>query len=117
MGYLGFPPSNLVSSNSDRRTVPRYSLLAVAELVETASTICIDGRIREVSRKGCYVNATSTLPVNTLFRVFISREERTFMTNGKVMYVHDGIGMGIVFVDTTEDQMEILNGWLADAAG
>jgi hypothetical protein len=78
--------------------------------------MCIVGRIREISRKGCYVNTASTLPENTFFRVFISREERTFMTNGKVIYVHEGIGMGIVFVDTTEDQLEILNDWLADAA-
>jgi PilZ domain-containing protein len=78
--------------------------------------MCIAGRIREISRRGCYVNATSTLPVNTFLGVFISREEKTFMTNGKVIYVHEGIGMGIVFLDTTEDQLEILNCWLADAA-
>lgn len=117
MGYSRVSPSDSVTSYSTQRTVPRYSLLGVAELVETESTMCIVGRLREISRKGCYVNTTSTLPVNTFFRVFISREERTFTTNGKVLYVHEGIGMGIGFVDTTEDQLEILNDWLADAAG
>jgi hypothetical protein len=70
----------------------------------------------EVSRKGCYVNTPSTLPVNTFLRVIISRDEGTFMTNGKVIYVHEGIGMGIVFLDSAEDQLEILNSWLADAS-
>jgi hypothetical protein len=98
------------------REVPRYSILAVAELVETASTVCVVGRMTEISRKGCYVNTPSTLPVNTLLKVVISCDENTFMTNGKVIYVHEGIGMGVVFVDSTEGQMEVLNSWLAEAS-
>jgi hypothetical protein len=78
--------------------------------------MCIVGRMTEVSRKGCYVNTPSTLPVNALRKVVISRDENTFMTNGKVIYVHEGIGMGIVFVDSTEEQMEVLNSWLAEAS-
>jgi len=92
-------------------------VLAIVELVETASTMCIVGRMTGISRKGCYVNTPSTLPVNTLLKVIVSRDDGTFVTNGKVIYVHERIGMGIVFVDSTEDQLEILNAWLADAAG
>lgn len=97
--------------------MPRYSVLAVAELVETASTMCIVGRMTEVSRKGCYVNTPSTLPLDTFLKVVISCDEKTFMTNGRVIYVHEGIGMGIAFVDAAEDQMEVLNSWLVDASG
>jgi hypothetical protein len=110
------PPSDLSRVYSPMREVPRYSILAVAELVETASTMCIVGRMTEISRKGCYVNTPSTLPVNTLLKVVISRDENTFMTNGKVIYVHEGIGMGLVFVDSSEEQMEVLNSWLAEAS-
>jgi hypothetical protein len=92
-------------------------MLAVAELVETATTMCIVGRMTEVSRKGCYVNTPSTLPADTSLKVVISCDERTFMTDGKVIYVHEGIGMGIAFVDSNEDQLEVLNSWLADATG
>jgi hypothetical protein len=92
-------------------------MLAVAELVEPASTMCIVARMTEVSRNGCYVNTPSTLPADTSLKVVISCDERTFMTNGKVIYVHEGIGMGIAFVDSTEDQLEVLNSWLADATG
>jgi len=117
MGYSSVSPSDVGKSYSTQRAEPRYSLLAVAELVETASTMCIVGRIREISRKGCYVNTPSTLPIATIFKVFISGDDRTFMTSGKVIYLHEGIGMGIVFVDTAADQTEILNDWLADTAG
>lgn len=111
------PSSDLGWSHGVQRTVPRYSVLAVAEIVETASTMCIVGRLTEISRKGCYVNTPSTLSVDTFLKVVISCDEKTFLTNGKVIYVHEGIGMGIVFVDLTEDQLELLNSWLADASG
>jgi hypothetical protein len=62
------------------------------------------------------VNTSSTLPIDTLLKVVISRDEESFVTNGKVIYVHERIGMGIVFVDPTEDQLEMLNSWLANAA-
>src|ERR1700738_4835988 len=68
------PRPDLGQSHIVQRTVPRYSVLAVAELVETASTMCIVGRMTEVSRKGCYVNTPSTLPINTFLRVVISRD-------------------------------------------
>jgi hypothetical protein len=86
----------------------------VAELVETASTICIEGRMTEISRRGCYVNTPSTLPVNSFLKLFISHDEGTFKTKGKVIYAHEGIGMGILFVDSTEDQLEILIPWLVE---
>jgi len=110
------PPSDLDWSHGPQRTVPRYSVLAVAELVEPESTMCIVGRMTEISRKGCYVNTPNTVPVNTLLKVVVSCDDKTFMTNGKVIYVHEGIGMGIVFVDPTEDQLEVLNSWLAEAS-
>jgi len=99
-----------------QRTIPRYSVLAVAELVETASTLCIVGKMIEVSRKGCYINTTTTLPVNTVLKVVISRDGQSFVTNGKVIYVHEEIGMGVLFVDSAEEQLEILDSWLAGAA-
>jgi hypothetical protein len=100
-------------SFNDQGTVPRYSLLAVAEIEETASTVCIVGRMTEVSRKGCYVNTPSTLPLGSSLKVVISRDADTFTTDGRVIYVHEGIGMGIVFLDTAEDQLEILRSWLS----
>ena len=109
------PAPNSVWPNNGQRTVPRYFVLAVAELVETAGTVCIVGRMTEVSRKGCYVNTPSTLPVNSMIQVIISRDDESFSTKGRVIYVHDGIGMGIFFVDPAEDQLQILTSWLIDA--
>jgi hypothetical protein len=105
--------SDLGWSHGERRTIPRYSVLGLAKFVGSADTMCIEGRMTEISRQGCYVNTPNTLPLNSVLRLVISRDEDTFTTNGKVIYIHDGIGMGVVFVDSTEDQLQILNGWLA----
>jgi hypothetical protein len=104
-------------SPADRRTRPRYSFLAVVELSEVVGVYCVEGRIREISRKGCYVNTQSTLPVDTVLTVVISRDDETFETTGKVIYVHEHVGMGILFENTKEEQNETLNSWLASLIG
>jgi len=101
----------------DRRTGPRYNFLAVVELSEAVGVYCVDGRIREISRKGCYVNTQSTLPVGTMLTVVITSEDENFETQGKVLYTHDQVGMGIAFENTTDEQLETLNSWLATLAG
>lgn len=101
----------------ERRLRPRYSFLAVVELSEVVGVYCVEGRIREISRKGCYVNTQSTLPVDTRLTVVISSDGETFETTGKVIYVHDRVGMGIVFENTNDEQLETLNSWLAAMAG
>jgi hypothetical protein len=116
MGDSFNPRTDLGRPYAVQLTIPRYSVLAVAELVETASTMCIVGKMTEVSRNGCFVNTTSTLPLNTFLRVVISREGQTFITNGKIIYIHEQIGMDVLFVDSTEEQLDILDSWLADAA-
>jgi len=105
-------PFNLSRSSVERRSAPRYTFLALAEAAEAAGVMCIQGRLRDISSKGCYVNTPSTFPASTALQVVISRGDETFTSSSKVVYVHDGIGMGLVFVDTVGDQMETLNSWL-----
>jgi hypothetical protein len=115
MQKLSEPAPSSSWPNGNQRMVPRYSVLAIAELVESAGTVCIVGRMTEVSSKGCYVNTPSTLAVNSALKVVISRDDESFLTDGRVIYVHEGVGMGIVFVNSPEDQLKILTSWLADA--
>jgi len=44
----------------------------------------------------------------------ITCNQGTFETRGKILYVQERIGMGIVFVDTPEDQLKILEAWLVN---
>jgi PilZ domain len=112
------PPADSSGSRSGQqmitRTVPRYTFVAVAEIVEIESKVCIVGRVSEISRKGCYVDTLNPLPLGTSLSVVISRDQGNFATRGKVIYVHEGIGMGVAFLDLSHDQLKILDGWLAE---
>lgn len=97
-----------------RRTVPRYSLIATAEVIEIATDARMSGRISEISRKGCYVDLLNTLPVDSLVELRITRDRGTFSTKARIIYVQEGIGMGVAFVNAPEDQLRILDSWLAE---
>jgi PilZ domain len=101
---------------SVRRTVPRFSLIASAEIIEPASGLRIPGRISEVSRKGCYVDLLNTLPAGTNIVVRISRDQGNFESQGKIIYVQESMGMGVAFLDPPADQLKILDSWLAELA-
>jgi hypothetical protein len=101
----------------ERRSVPRFSLTATAEIIEPASRVHMAERISEVSRKGCYLDVLNTLPVGTRLRLNISRDQGAFSTEAKTIYIQEGMGMGISFVDVPPDQLKILDGWLAGLEG
>jgi len=100
--------------NSERRTVPRYSFIAAAEIVEPASGVRIAGRISEISSKGCYVDLLNTLPTGTAIQVRISRDQGALTCNGKIIYVQDGMGIGVAFAEIAPDQLKILESWIAE---
>jgi PilZ domain len=97
-----------------RRSVPRYSLIATAELIEPVTDARMSGRISEISRKGCYVDILNTLPTGTKIQLCVTRDRGNFTTMGQIIYVQEGIGVGIAFVDPPDDQLEILDSWLAE---
>src|SRR5690242_3635731 len=107
-------PLKTQPSQSERRSVPRYSLIATAEIIEPISDVRISGRISEISRKGCYVDLLNTLPRETAIQVRISRDQGTFVATGKVIYVQEGMGMGVLFLDIANDQEKLLDSWLAE---
>jgi hypothetical protein len=109
-------PFNVGASRIERRAAPRYSFLALVEASDAEGVMCIQGRLRDVSSKGCYVHTPSTFPAGTALEVVISRDGETFRSPGKVVYEHDGIGMGLVFADAANDQLETLNTWLVRLA-
>lgn len=99
---------------ANRRTVPRYSLIATAEVMESNSEMHLSGRIAEISRKGCYVDVLNTLPIGTLVQLRVLRDSGTFSAHGKIIYVQEGMGMGVAFIDPRPDQLAVLDSWLAD---
>jgi hypothetical protein len=98
----------------NRRSMPRYPLIATVEVVEAQSEMRLAGRISEIGRNGCYIDVLNTLPAGTLVQVRISRDSGTFTTAARIVYVHEGMGMGVAFLNPPEEQLKVLDGWLAE---
>lgn len=98
----------------EKRSVPRYSLIASVEIVEPVSDAHMSGRISEISQKGCYLDILNTLPVGTKIRLIVTRDLGTFTTLGRIIYVQEGMGMGVAFLETSPDQLAVLDTWLAE---
>jgi hypothetical protein len=107
------------TTNSDqpyreKRAVPRYMFIATVDLVEPISDVHISGRISEISRKGCYVDILNTLPVGTQINLRVTRDQGAFATPGRIIYVQEGMGMGVAFLEMSADQLVVLDSWLAE---
>ncbi|MBZ5500984.1 MAG: PilZ domain-containing protein [Acidobacteriia bacterium] len=110
-------PSDSGKAPREKRAVPRYTLIATVDVVEPVSGVRISGRISELSRKGCYVDALNNLPPQTPVNIRISRDRGTFSSPGKIIYVQEAMGMGLTFLEIPDDQLKILDSWLAEFGG
>jgi hypothetical protein len=116
MGEVTGSPTKSNVAYREQRTVPRYSFIAHVEVLEPASETKIAGRISEISRKGCYIDVLNTLPPGTIIQLNILRDQGSFGTKGKIIYVQEGMGMGVAFLDIADEQLKTLDTWLAEIA-
>lgn len=117
MGVFTGTPSNPAGGGGEytnKREVPRFTLIATVVLREPETDTKIAGRISELSRKGCYVDTLITLPEGTALEVQISRDRGVFESQGKIIYVQPGMGMGVAFVGVPSEQLKILDSWLVE---
>lgn len=116
MGDSSGSPIDAGNSHREQRSVPRYILIAQADIVEPVSGVHIAGRISEISRKGCYVDLLNSLPVQTMVEVHVTRDQGAFTSPGRIIYVQEGMGIGIEFLATPHHECQTLDSWLAELA-
>jgi hypothetical protein len=112
LGNSPISASDVSATCRAKRMVPRYSFIASTELTDAANATRLSGRVTEISRKGCYVDIMNALPVGDVLNLRISNDQGTFVAKGKIIYVHERIGMGVVFMDPAKEQLDILDTWL-----
>jgi PilZ domain len=98
----------------ETRSVPRYTLVAEAEITEIARGHQLHGRLSELSRKGCYVDILSTLPKGTQVQLRFSRDCGTVTLPAHVIYAQEAMGMGFAFGEADSEQMKTLDEWLVE---
>jgi hypothetical protein len=103
-----------VAHGVDRRQAPRYDIVAIAEVSDPDEGKLVPGRVTQVSRGGCYLDTPKTLPVGTALKVILFRDQKTFVAQAKIIHVQERVGMGLAFIDPPQDQLAILDRWLAE---
>lgn len=101
---------------AERRTAPRYPIILTAEVADLASGAKLAARTSDLSRTGCYVDTLNPLPAGSKIHVRLLNENEIFETNGRVIYISPGLGMGVAFTSQAPGQLAILDRWLSVAA-
>jgi hypothetical protein len=95
------------------RAVPRCQLIASAEITERDAQGRLSAQVSEIGLGGCYSSTPNPFPYGTLVQIRIIRGGGAFECEAKVVYVHEGVGMGIAFTNIALDQRRLLQNWIA----
>jgi PilZ domain len=98
------------------REHPRFSLAAEADVtaLHNGCHFChLLATISELGPRGCYLSTPDAFSVGTQVRLCIRHAGGSCELPGRVIYVHKGWGMGILFGQPAAEQSDVLNRWLA----
>ena len=95
----------------DRRVHPRFIFFADCVLTDAASDTH-NTRVTEISMGGCFVDLTAAIAPGTEVHIRVTKEERTFEAEGRVLYTVPSVGSGIVFVRVSPENQGLLEGWI-----
>ena len=101
---------------AERRAAPRYPLILSADVVDLTSGAKLSARTADLSRTGCYIDTLNPIPPGTKIHVRLEHETEVFESDGRVIYISPGLGMGIAFTSNVPGQLAILDRWLSVAA-
>jgi hypothetical protein len=98
------------------RALPRYSITALAEVIEPVSRRRVTGWTSLINDNGCHVRAADALAAGTIVQLRIQQEGGVFETWARVADAVPEEGMGLAFFDTEQSQRELLKAWMARAS-
>ena len=98
---------------AERRRSPRYKCEGSVELRDDNCDVRTWASFRDVSLHGCYVAAQATYPVGTPLRLKLEANGFRVETMGNVRVNYPYLGMGIAFVDMSEENRAQLKGLLS----
>ena len=98
----------------ERRAVPRFHMIAEIEVFEPISKVRVKSYTAEIGARGCYVRVSNPLEKNTVIQIRIVRNRDTFSTWGRVVHVHERLGMGVAFFKPEPAEEKILESWLGE---
>jgi hypothetical protein len=113
----GQSPIKVDRRQTERRRHTRYPISATLEAVDLRSKARFTGRVSDLSLGGCYVDAITTLPVEAALKIRVTHDGKSFETRARVIVSSAGMGMGLIFTETENEQLEILEVWIRELSG
>ncbi|HUA15795.1 MAG TPA: PilZ domain-containing protein [Verrucomicrobiae bacterium] len=98
---------------SEKRRSPRYKCEGSVQMREAGAEVHTWAAFTDISMHGCYVEAQATYPVGTDLLLKLEVNGIKVETKGNVRVSYPYLGMGIAFVEMTEDQRSRLKDLVA----
>ena len=98
---------------AEKRRSPRYKCEGSAQIREEGQEVHTWATFTDVSLHGCYVEAQATYPAGTALHLRLEANGIRVETKGNVRVNYPYLGMGIAFVDMSEENKNRLRQLLA----
>ena len=115
VGPTAVAPQNSVPEK-DRRRSPRFKCAGSVELTAEDSNVRMWGTLTDISLRGCYVEMTTTFPVDTKIALVLEALGIRFRAWGTVRISYPFLGMGILITEIAPDQKMLLEQLLSALA-
>jgi len=97
------PARAFTFDGTEKRRSPRYRCEGSLEMCPEGSESRTYATCTDVSMHGCYVDATTTYPVGTNLRMTLQANGSAVQSKGCVRVTYSSLGMGIAFVEMSEE--------------
>jgi hypothetical protein len=87
----------------EKRRSPRYKCEGSIEIFPEGSDLRTWATFTDISMHGCYVEATATFPIGTDVRIKLQIQGIQVQSKGKIRVTYPSLGMGIAFVEMSEE--------------
>jgi hypothetical protein len=98
---------------SEKRRSPRYKCEGSAELREEGCDVRTWATFTDISLHGCYVEAQATYPVGKVLHMKLEANGVRLETQGSVRVNYPYLGMGVAFVEMSDENRDRLRNLLA----
>jgi hypothetical protein len=90
---------------ANKRRSPRYKCEGSVQIREQGKDVHTWATFNDISLHGCYVEAQATYPAGTVLQLRLDANDIRIETMGKVRVNYPYLGMGIAFVDLSEENV------------
>ncbi len=98
---------------AEKRRSPRYKCEGSAEMCEEGHDVRTWATFSDISLHGCYVEAQATYPAGTLLHMKLEANGVRLETKGTVRVNYPYLGMGVAFLDMSDENRSRLRELLA----